>query len=80
MVPIFKVSHESSFADTLGKFTDVNDFFADASKNFRLLAVRRVRDTSRWKGQLENPTSWKVLSWKVRYEIGKNEVGKFAQE
>ena len=30
-----------------------------------------------WKGQLEKPSSSKLLSWKVRDEIGKNEVGKF---
>ena len=30
-------------------------------------------DTCSWKGQLE-----KTRSWKVRHEIGKNEVGKFA--
>ena len=33
------------------------------------------RDTYSWKGQLG-----KMRSWKVRYEIGKNEVGKFGQK
>ena len=35
-----------------------------------------MRDTCSWKGQLEKTRSWKVLSWKVRLEIEKNEVGK----
>ena len=34
-------------------------------------------DTCNWKGQLEKTRNWKLLSWKVRIEIGKNEVGKF---
>ena len=33
---------------------------------------QQIRDTCSWKGQLE-----KTRSWKVRHEIGKNEVGKF---
>ena len=36
------------------------------------------RDTCGWKGQLDKTRSWKVLSWKVRHEIVKNEVEKFA--
>ena len=32
------------------------------------------------KGQLEETSSWKVLIWKVRYEIGKNEVGNLQLE
>ena len=35
------------------------------------------RDTCSWKGQLEKTRIWKVLSWKVRHEIKKNEVEKF---
>ena len=27
---------------------------------------------------MEKTRSWKVFSWKVRHEIGKNEVGKYA--
>ena len=34
------------------------------------------RDTCSWKGQLEKTRSSEVLSWKVRHEFGKNEVGK----
>ena len=32
------------------------------------------------KGQLEETSSWKVLIWKVRYKIGKNEVGNLQLE
>ena len=35
-------------------------------------------DRCSWKGQLEKTRKWKVLSWKVRNEIGKIEVGEFA--
>ena len=34
------------------------------------------RDACSWQGQLEKTRSSKVLSWKVRYEFGKNEVEK----
>ena len=34
-------------------------------------------DTLSWKRQFKKIRSWKVLNWKVRYEIGENEVGKF---
>ena len=33
--------------------------------------------TCYWKGQVEKMTSWKLLSWKVCNEIGKNEVWRF---
>ena len=33
-------------------------------------------DACSWKGYLERTRSWKNLSWKVRNEIGKNEVRK----
>ena len=50
------------------------------SVNFRRIEVKR--DTFSWKLQLEKwevgkMRSWKGLSWKVRHEIGKNEVEKF---
>ena len=53
-------------------------FYALKTVYFQLKTVYFQRDTCSWKGQLEKTRSWKDLSWKVRYEIGKNEVGKFA--
>ena len=38
----------------------------------------RLCDTCSWKGQFEKTRSWNVLSRRVRYEIGKKEVGKFS--
>ena len=35
-------------------------------------------DTCTWKEQLEKTRNWNLLSWKVRNQIRKNEVGKFA--
>ena len=32
-------------------------------------------DTCTWKNEMEKK-NWKVLSWKIPHEIGKNEVGK----
>ena len=45
----------------------MNATFANRSKS---------RDTCSSKGQLEKMRNWKVFCWKVRDEIGKNEVGK----
>ena len=39
--------------------------------------IKKNWDTCSWKGQLEKTRNWKLLSRKVRDEIGKNEAGKF---
>ena len=44
-------------------------------RNFQF--YRRDPNACSWKAQLEITRSWKLLSQKVRNEIGKNEVGKF---
>ena len=53
--------------------------FKKSSKKKILSNKTGIRGCS-WKGQLEKPSSSKLLSWKVRDEIGKNEVWKVRAE